>query len=354
MLAAAAAATTTRNARAAQRLAGLGAAAKRPREGRRLAGAAARAFSSAGFPEHVRIVEVGPRDGLQNEKTIIPTDVKVEFIDRLSRTGLQTVEATSFVSPDYVPQMGDHRQVMERISRQEGVSYPVLTPNMKGFLGALESKAEEVAVFAAASEAFSKKNLNCTIEKSLDRFKPVCEEAQRQGIRVRGYVSCVLGCPYEGYIAPAKVVEVCERLIDLGCYEVSLGDTIGIGTAGSTQVLLTEVLKHVPREKVAVHFHDTYGQALANIFVALQNGISVVDSSVGGLGGCPFAKGATGNVATEDVVYMLHGLGISTGIDLEQLAEVGDYISQYLGRANHARAGRAMLTKGQFAPLVAP
>lgn len=324
---------------------------KRPRH---LAIAGRGLATSAGFPQHVRIVEVGPRDGLQNEKTIIPTDVKVDFIDRLTNTGLQTVEATSFVSPDYVPQMGDHRQVMERISRKPGVSYPVLTPNMKGFMGALEAKAEEVAVFAAASEAFSKKNLNCDIAKSLERFKPVCEEAQKHGIRVRGYVSCVLGCPYEGYISPEKVLEVSQRLLDMGCYEVSLGDTIGIGTAGSTHVLLDHITKHIPKEQVAVHFHDTYGQALTNIFVALQHGISVVDSSVGGLGGCPFAKGATGNVATEDVVYMLHGLGISTGIDLEQLCQVGEFMSQYLGRLNHARAGRAMLTKGQFVPVTPP
>jgi len=300
----------------------------------------------SGLPAHVRIVEVGPRDGLQNEKAIIPTDVKVDFIDRLSETGLQTVEATSFVSPDFVPQMGDHKQVMERITRRPGVGYPVLTPNMRGFQGALESKCEEVAVFAAASESFSIKNLNCNIEKSLHRFKPVCEAAAKHGIKVRGYVSCVLGCPYDGYISPDQVIKVSERLLEMGCYEISLGDTIGIGTAGSTRSLLETFLKCIPVENTAVHFHDTYGQALANIHVALEHGVSVVDSSVGGLGGCPFAKGATGNVASEDVVYMLHGLGISTGVHLEKLVLVGDFISQYLGRTNNSRAGRALLAKG--------
>eukprot|EP00516_Mucochytrium_quahogii_P007700 CAMPEP_0203755462 /NCGR_PEP_ID=MMETSP0098-20131031/8907_1 /ASSEMBLY_ACC=CAM_ASM_000208 /TAXON_ID=96639 /ORGANISM=" , Strain NY0313808BC1" /LENGTH=320 /DNA_ID=CAMNT_0050646929 /DNA_START=49 /DNA_END=1008 /DNA_ORIENTATION=- len=294
------------------------------------------------LPEFVRIVEVGPRDGLQNEKTIIPTDVKVDFINSLSETGLKTVEATSFVSPDYVPQMGDHIQVMQQIKRVPGVSYPVLTPNMKGFQGAVDTDCQEVAVFAAASESFSKKNLNCTIEKSLERFKPVCEAAKEKGIKVRGYVSCVLGCPYEGYISPDAVTKVSEKLLDLGCYEISLGDTIGVGTAGSTDALLEKIFRYVPVDQTAVHFHDTYGQALANILIALQNGVSVVDSSVGGLGGCPFARGATGNVATEDVVYMLHGMGISTGIDLEKLTAAGDYISHYIGRGNQSRAGRAM------------
>lgn len=303
------------------------------------------------LPASVRIVEVGPRDGLQNEKVIVPTDIKVAFIDRLSQTGLRTVEATSFVSADYVPQMSDHAHVMERISRAPGVSYPVLTPNMRGFKGAVDARCEEIAVFAAASESFSSKNLNCSIAKSLERFEPVCAAAKEQGIRVRGYVSCVLGCPYEGYIAPDVVAKVSHRLLELGCYEVSLGDTIGIGHAASTKHLLKHLLSTIPAEQLAVHFHDTYGQALANILVALQHGISVVDSSVAGLGGCPFAKGATGNVATEDVVYMLHGLGVETGIDLADLAATGDFISQYLGRANHSRAGRAMLARGAFAPL---
>eukprot|EP00514_Thraustochytrium_sp_LLF1b_P011068 CAMPEP_0184558764 /NCGR_PEP_ID=MMETSP0199_2-20130426/46084_1 /TAXON_ID=1112570 /ORGANISM="Thraustochytrium sp., Strain LLF1b" /LENGTH=328 /DNA_ID=CAMNT_0026956033 /DNA_START=260 /DNA_END=1249 /DNA_ORIENTATION=+ len=312
---------------------------------------ASRSFSSgASLPKSVRIVEVGPRDGLQNEKAIIPTSVKVDLINRLSHTGLKNVEATSFVSPDYVPQMGDHTQVMQSIERVPGVTYPVLTPNMKGFEAALRSECEEVAVFAAASESFSGKNLNCTIEKSLKRFEPVCEAAQREGVRVRGYVSCVLGCPYEGHISPDKVAYVTARLLEMGCYEISLGDTIGVGNAGSTAGLLQHLQKVAPVDQLAVHFHDTYGQALANILVALQHGVSVLDSSVGGLGGCPFARGATGNVATEDVVYMLHGLGIETGIDLEQLVAIGDFISNEIGRTNQARAGRAMLASGRFAP----
>jgi len=302
------------------------------------------------LPSSVRIVEVGPRDGLQNEKVIIPTSVKVDFINRLSATGLVSIEATSFVSPDYVPQMGDHNEIMRMINRVEGISYPVLTPNMKGFEAAKLAGCAEVAVFGAASETFSKKNLNCSIEKSLERFIPVCKAALESGIKVRGYVSCVLGCPYEGYISPDQVCKVTEKLLEMGVYEVSLGDTIGVGTAGSTHQLLEQVAKVIPAEKTAVHFHDTYGQALANIYVALQHGISVVDSSVGGLGGCPFAKGATGNVATEDVLYMLHGLGITTHVDLEKLVNVGDFISHYLGRANQSRAGRAMLVNGLFHP----
>jgi hydroxymethylglutaryl-CoA lyase len=330
--------------------------------GRRPRGVLARLVSSgavpapARLPRAVRIVEVGPRDGLQNEKGIIPTEVKVEFINRLSMTGLRTIEATSFVSPDYVPQMGDHAQVMGRILRKTGVSYPVLTPNLKGFEGAARAGADEVAVFAAASESFSKKNLNCTIDKSLERFVPVCAAAKAQGIRVRGYVSCVLGCPYEGYIAPDAVARVSARLLEMGCYEISLGDTIGVGTAGSTAALLRHLLvdtRVLTVQQTAVHFHDTYGQALANILVALQHGVTVVDSSVGGLGGCPFARGATGNVASEDVVYMLHGLGIETGVDLEQLTQVGDWISSIIGRGNQSRAGRAMLTNGRCHPLPA-
>uniref|UniRef100_A0A7S3PHY7 hydroxymethylglutaryl-CoA lyase n=1 Tax=Aplanochytrium stocchinoi TaxID=215587 RepID=A0A7S3PHY7_9STRA len=297
------------------------------------------------FPSEVTIVEVGPRDGLQNEKTIIPTQVKVELIDRLSNTGLKFIESASFVSERYVPQMGDHSKVMSQIKRKSGVMYPVLTPNMKGFEGALSANCEEVAVFAAASEGFSKANLNCTIEESFQRFVPLCEAAKEKNIRIRGYVSCVLGCPYDGYIQPQVVADVSKKLLDMGCYQVSLGDTIGIGNPGSTDSMLSVVKEQIPKELLAVHFHDTYGQALANILVALQHGISVVDSSVAGLGGCPFAKGATGNVATEDVVYMLHGMNISTGVDLNELVKVGEFISSYLGRDINSRVANALIAK---------
>jgi len=298
-----------------------------------------------GLPQRVTIVEVGPRDGLQNEKTIIPTQVKVELINKLSQTGLKFIEAASFVSERYVPQMGDHSKVMAQISRKEGVMYPVLTPNMKGFQAALAADCEEVAVFAAASEGFSKANLNCTIEESFKRFEPLCEAAQENNVRLRGYVSCVLGCPYEGRIDPLVVAQVSERLLNMGCYQISLGDTIGVGTPGTTNEMLSVVQQYIPTEKLAVHFHDTYGQALANILVALQNGVSVIDSSVAGLGGCPFAKGATGNVATEDVVYMLNGMNIESGVDLDELVKVGEFISSYLGRDINSRVANALIAK---------
>ena len=292
-------------------------------------------------PAAVRIVEVGPRDGLQNEKNLVPTESKVAFIDSLAETGLKSIEATAFVSAKWVPQMGDNEEVMRRIKRKDGVSYPVLTPNLQGFQKAVAVGATEVAIFGAASEAFSKKNINCTIAESLERFRPVTEAAKKEGVKVRGYVSCVVGCPYEGPIDPKKVAEVSVKLLEMGCYEISLGDTIGIGSPGSFKKMLHAVKAAVPVEKLAVHCHDTYGQALANILVSLDEDISVVDSSVAGLGGCPYAQGATGNVATEDVVYMLHGLGIKTGVDLDALCRVGESISNILMRRNNSRVSLA-------------
>ncbi|GGB37298.1 hydroxymethylglutaryl-CoA lyase [Tistrella bauzanensis] len=294
------------------------------------------------LPSDVRIVEVGARDGLQNEKAVVPTAVKIALIEQLAAAGLPAVEATAFVSPKWVPQMADHAEVMAGLTRRPGTRYPVLTPNIKGLEAALAAGADEVAVFGAASEAFSKRNINCTIAESLDRFRPVVDAARAAGAEVRGYVSCVLGCPYEGEIAPEKVAEVSKALLDMGCYEVSLGDTIGVGTAGRVHRLIETVSAVVPRERLAVHFHDTYGQALANILAALEEGIAVVDSSVAGLGGCPYAKGATGNVATEDVLYMLHGMGINTGVDLDAVLEAGWFISDQLGRPPVGRVSRAM------------
>ncbi|OQS05902.1 hydroxymethylglutaryl-CoA lyase, mitochondrial precursor [Thraustotheca clavata] len=303
-----------------------------------------RAFSSrsVNYPSYVKIVEVGPRDGLQNEKSVVTTADKVTLINMLSDAGIPVVEATSFVSPKWVPQMGDNSEVMKQIKRKEGVSYPVLTPNLMGFDAAVKVNAEEVAIFGAASESFSRKNINCSIEESLERFQPVCDKAKSLGIRVRGYVSCVLGCPYEGPIDPTTVAKVAKTLLDMGCYEISLGDTIGIGTPGSTLEMLRATKEVVPVEQLAVHFHDTYGQALANILIALQEGVSVVDSAVAGLGGCPYAKGASGNVATEDVVYMLHGLGIKTGVDLNKVMEAGNFISTVLNRPTSSKAARAL------------
>lgn len=296
-------------------------------------------------PAKVKIVEVGPRDGLQNEARPVSTDVKVALIERLADAGLPVVEATSFVSPKWVPQMADAADVMARIRRKPGVSYPVLVPNMKGLEGAIAAGAEEVAVFAAASEAFSRRNINCSIDESLDRFAPVCEAALAKGLRVRGYISVVLGCPYQGEVAPSAVAHVARRLSDMGCYEVSLGDTIGVGTAGKTQRMLEAVAREVPVERLAGHFHDTYGQALANILAAMDLGVAVFDSSVAGLGGCPYAPGATGNVATEDVLYLLDGLGIETGVDLTLLAEAGRFVCEAIGRANASRVGWALMAR---------
>lgn len=294
------------------------------------------------LPATVRIVEMGPRDGLQNESAVISIAERVELITRLAETGLATIEAGSFVSPRWVPQMAGTAEVLARLPHRPGLRYPVLVPNEKGLETALAAGAEEIAIFAAASETFSQKNINCTIAESFDRFAPVAARARAAGLRLRGYVSCVLGCPYEGAVAPAAVRLVAARLTALGCYEVSLGDTIGVGTPRAARRLIETVAEAVPARQLALHFHDTYGQALANILACLELGVSVIDSSVGGLGGCPYAKGATGNVASEDVVYMLHGMGIETGVDLTRLAQVGAWISEKLGRPNNARAGRAL------------
>ena len=295
--------------------------------------------------QSVRIVEVGPRDGLQNEPKEVPTAVKVELIERLADAGLPAVEATAFVSPKWVPQMADHTEVLERVRRKSGVDYPVLAPNLKGFESARAAGATEVAVFAAASEAFSKKNINCSIAESLERFRPVTDAAKAAGIRVRGYVSCVLGCPYEGEIAPKRVADVARALYEMGCYEVSLGDTIGTGTPGKTKAMIEACAGQVPIEKLAGHYHDTYGQALANIYASLELGVATFDSSIAGLGGCPYAAGASGNVATEDVVYMLHGVGARTGVDLERLVEIGQWISAVLERDYGSKAGKAIAAK---------
>lgn len=297
------------------------------------------------LPHHVKIVEVGPRDGLQNEKTIVPTATKVELISRLGEAGLSAIEATSFVSPKWVPQMADNSEVMQQIVRRAGVSYPVLTPNLKGFEAALAVGAEEVAVFAAASEAFSQKNINCSIAESLTRFEPVLAAAQAANVKVRGYVSCVLGCPYGETITPEAVRHVTQVLLDMGCYEVSLGDTIGTGNPLSTRLLLEHLARTIPLEKLAGHFHDTYGLALANVFAALEMGVSVFDASVAGLGGCPYAKGASGNVATEDVVWLMQNVGVETGIDLNRLVQCAGWMSHELGREPQSRVAKALLAK---------
>ena len=284
------------------------------------------------LPSKVKMVEVGPRDGLQNEPGTVAAAVRIGFIDRLAGAGFRVVEAGSFVSAERVPQMADTAEVMAGIARKPGVSYPVLVPNMKGFEAAVAAGAGEVAVFAAASETFSRKNINCSISGSLERFAPVCAAAKAKAMRVRGYVSCVLGCPYEGDVPAAAVARVAGRLLAMGCYEISLGDTIGVGTPGRAQDLVDAVARVVPVEKLAVHFHDTYGQALANILAVLERGVAVTDGSVAGLGGCPYADGASGNVASEDVRYMLGGLGVETGIDLDALVEAGRFICAALGR----------------------
>jgi len=297
------------------------------------------------LPQHVRLVEVGPRDGLQNEKQPISVADKVRLVDDLSAAGLSYVEVGSFVSPKWVPQMAGSAEVFAGIRQKPGVTYAALAPNLKGFEAALEAGVKEVAVFAAASEAFSQKNINCSIKESLERFVPVMDAAREHGIRVRGYVSCVLGCPYQGEVDMQQVAAVAAELDAMGCYEVSLGDTIGVGTAGATRAMFETVGARVPRERLAGHFHDTYGQALANIYASLLEGIAVFDSSVAGLGGCPYAKGATGNVATEDVLYLLDGLGIHTGIDLDALIAAGQRICAVLGKENGSRVARARLAK---------
>ncbi|GAB1037868.1 hydroxymethylglutaryl-CoA lyase [Shewanella algae] len=293
------------------------------------------------LPPKVSLFEVGPRDGLQNE-TSVSTQAKIALIEALADAGVKRIEAASFVSPKWVPQMADSGEVLRGISRRVGVCYSALTPNLKGLELALAAGADEVAVFAAASEGFSQKNINCSIEESIARFEPLLSRAKEQGIRVRGYVSCVLGCPYDGEIAPAEVARVADILHQLGCYEISLGDTIGVGTPLKARKMLETVAERVPVERLALHFHDTYGQALANILACLETGVSVIDTSVAGLGGCPYAKGASGNLASEDLVYMLHGMGIDTGIDLNKLARAGRQISQQLGRQTGSKVARAL------------
>jgi hydroxymethylglutaryl-CoA lyase len=296
------------------------------------------------LPKHVRLVEVGPRDGLQNEAHPISVDDKVRLVDDLSACGLGYIEVGSFVSPKWVPQMAGSAEVFARIQRNPGITYAALTPNWRGFENALAAGVKEVAVFAAASEAFSQRNINCSISESLERFAPIMEAARLHGMTVRGYVSCVLGCPYEGKVAPQQVATVANELVAMGCYEVSLGDTIGAGTPGATRDLINAVAGQIPRGRLAGHFHDTYGQAMANVYASLLEGIQVFDSSIAGLGGCPYAKGASGNVATEDVLYMLDGLGIDTGVDLGKLILTGQRISQVLGRPTGSRVAKARLS----------
>lgn len=299
------------------------------------------------FPKYVKIVEVGPRDGLQNEAHIIPTHNKIEFVNQLSDTGLSVIEATSFVSPKWIPALADHREVFLGIHKKPHVSYPVLVPNSQGLQEAMSVGAQAIAVFTTPSEQFSKHNTNCTVSESLERIQKIVEEAKSHHLQIRAYISCVLGCPYEGEIAPEKVVELSQQLFAIGCTEISLGDTIGVGTPLKTKYLIEKVLQKIPIECLAVHFHDTYGQALVNIYAALECGISIVDSSIAGLGGCPYAKGASGNVATEDAVYLLHGMGIQTGIDFKKLIAVGRYISQVLKRRPQSKVNIAL--GGEFA-----
>jgi hydroxymethylglutaryl-CoA lyase len=299
------------------------------------------------LPDRVKMVEVGPRDGLQNEAQIVPLAVKVELINRLSATGLKVIEAGSFVSPKWVPQMADTAAVLSRIHRRPGVRYPVLVPNMKGLEAALVAGADEIAVFGAASETFSRRNINCSIDESLERFRPVVAEARSRAVHVRGYISCVVDCPYEGPIAPAAVARVAKALYVMGCEELSLGDTIGTGTPRRIQAMVETVAADIPITILAVHCHDTYGQALANILAALQTGVAIVDSAVAGLGGCPYAAGASGNVASEDVLYMLNGLEIETGVDLKSLVETGAFIAAALGRSSGSKAGLALAARSR-------
>lgn len=289
----------------------------------------------------IQIVEVGPRDGLQNEKMWVETETKIALIEKLADAGLTKIEAASFVNPKWVPQMKDAFEVLSGIERRPGVTYPVLTPNLKGFERALEAGVTEVAVFGAASESFSQKNINCSISESVERFRPVLEAAQKNSVRVRGYISCVLGCPYQGEVPFENVVNLAEKMLKMGCYEISLGDTIGIGTPLQAKKMVETVAEKVPVSNLALHFHDTRGQALANIYACLELGVSVIDASVSGLGGCPYAQGASGNVATEDVVYMLHGIGIKTGVDIEKLIETGRFISDVFGRLPQSRVSCA-------------
>jgi hydroxymethylglutaryl-CoA lyase len=302
-----------------------------------------------GIPRKVKLVEVGPRDGLQNEAAPVSTEVKVELIHRLQDAGLKVIEATAFVSPKWVPQMADNAEVMAAIRRQPGVSYPVLVPNKKGLDAAVAAQAEEVVVFGAASETFSRKNTNCSIAEGLARFAEVSKEALALGLKVRGDISVSLGCPYEGEVKPEAVVRIARAFDDMGCYEITVADTIGVGTAGKTRAVFEAVMKHIPAKRLAGHFHDTYGQAVSNVYAALECGVATFDSSVAGLGGCPYAKGATGNVATEDVLYLLDGLDIDTGVDIERLMAAGDYICGVLGRPTHSKVARALAAKRKAA-----
>ncbi|MCY1315111.1 3-hydroxy-3-isohexenylglutaryl-CoA/hydroxy-methylglutaryl-CoA lyase [compost metagenome] len=295
--------------------------------------------------DFVRIVEVSPRDGLQNEPTKVPTSTKIELISRLADAGVGTIEATAFVSPKWVPQMADHKEVMLALPKTESTKFPVLVPNLEGFEAAVNSGAEEVAVFAAASESFSRKNINCSISESINRFVPIMDAAAQYGVRVRGYVSCVVACPYDGFVAAEKVATVARELFDLGCYEISLGDTIGVGTPASVSQMLQAVAKKVPIERLAGHYHDTYGMGVANVFASWKFGVRTFDSSIAGLGGCPYAKGASGNVATEDLIYLLHSLGASTGINLDRLVDCSIWIASLLGREPRSSVARALIAK---------
>ncbi len=301
------------------------------------------------IPKRVKLVEVGPRDGLQNEPAPVSTAVKIELIHRLQDAGLCVIEATAFASPKWVPQMADNAEVMAGLRRKPGVSYPVLVPNKKGLDAALAAGAEEIVVFGAATESFSRRNTNCTIAEGLARFSEVCKEALARGLKVRGDISVCLGCPYEGDVKPEAVVRVARELDQMGCYEITIADTIGVGTPGNTRAVFEAAMRYIPVARLAGHFHDTYGQALANIYTALECGVATFDSSVAGLGGCPYAKGATGNVATEDVLYMLNGLGIETGVSLDKLIAAGDYICGVLGRPTHSKAARALAARRKAA-----
>ena len=297
------------------------------------------------LPTKVKIVEVGPRDGLQNEAQNVPVEVKVKLVEMLVDAGLTSIEAGAFVSPKWVPQMASSAEVYQQVTKSPGISYPMLVPNMRGLEQAIECGVEEIALFAAATETFSQKNTNCSIEESIQRFSDVVQQAQQHNMRIRGYISCALGCPYEGEVDTKIVIDLTRRLHDIGCYEVSVADTIGVGTANQAQALFEQLAGAVPVTQLAAHFHDTYGQALANIHAVLQSGVAVIDSSVAGLGGCPYAKGATGNVATEDVVYMLDGMDIETGVDMDKLLDAGVYINSFLERQPVSRAANALLKK---------
>lgn len=300
---------------------------------------------SSNLPKQVKIVEVGPRDGLQNEKEFVPIDVKVDLINQLSSAGFPNIEAVSFVSPKWIPQMAGSDEVMAAITRKPGTIYSALTPNMKGYESAFAAKVDEIVIFSAASEAFAQKNINCSITESIERFAPVAKAAKQDGIRIRGSISCSFGCPYEGSVEPAQVSEVVKRMMALGCDEIDIADTIGVGTPGQIAAVFEDLFTFAPKQQFSGHFHDTYGQALANIYAAMQAGVSIFHSSIAGLGGCPYAKGATGNVATEDVLYMLKGLGIETGIDFDAAVKIGVFITRATGKTNASRVGRAIAAK---------